>query len=52
MLNLDIDECSTKQHDCGENSKCVNTEPGYKCQCDSGYKKHKNGRKCEGIGFV
>ena len=45
---VDIDECSTNEHDCDKNAKCINTEPGYKCQCDSGFKEYNDGRKCEG----
>ena len=44
----DTDECNTQQHDCDENAKCINTEPGYKCQCKPGYKEYDDGRKCKG----
>ena len=45
----DLDECATKQHDCDENAKCINTKPGYKCLCKPGYKKYDNERNCKDI---
>ena len=47
----DIDECATGQYKCDANSRCVNTVPGYKCQCNPGYKLY-NGRECKGTDRV
>ena len=34
----DIDECSSRSlHHCGIGAKCINTQPGYKCECPAGY---------------
>ncbi|CAB3998123.1 partial [Paramuricea clavata] len=46
---LDIDECSTQKHDCDKNAKCINTEPGFKCQCIPGFKEYDNGRTCKDL---
>ena len=36
-MSLDIDECSTGDHNCTQNQWCVN-EPGtFNCECFSGY---------------
>ena len=35
---IDVDECTTKKHNCTENmSKCINTEGSFECECSSGY---------------
>lgn len=36
---IDINECITGEAKCGPNSTCINTSPGYKCDCVDGYKK-------------
>ena len=36
---IDINECTTGVANCSNNSRCVNTSPGYRCDCVSGYKK-------------
>ena len=43
---LDIDECSTGEHNCAENQQCVNKPGDYQCECVSGYEL-LNGN-CEG----
>ena len=48
---LDVDECADVDpvlHACGENSICVNTEPGYNCTCVDGYELQTDGRTCLG----
>jgi len=46
---LDLDECTTRLHDCHGEAKCINTdtERGFKCICPSGYTG--DGTHCEGI---
>ena len=48
LLFPDIDECLMQKHDCDKNAKCINTEPGFKCQCKPGFKEYDNGRTCKG----
>ena len=43
---LDIDECSTGEHNCTHNQQCVNNPGDYQCECVSGYEL-LNGN-CEG----
>ena len=43
----DIDECSTKTHQCHFSAKCQNHENGYSCECASGYVG--NGFHCHDI---
>ncbi|XP_023930912.1 uncharacterized protein LOC106172251 isoform X2 [Lingula anatina] len=33
----DLDECSTGIHRCGRNSRCINTQGGYRCMCGEGF---------------
>ena len=35
---VDVDECATNFYNCRSNSTCVNTEGGYNCQCQEGYR--------------
>ena len=44
----DLDECSTQKHDCDKHAKCMNTQPGFKCQCKPGFKEYDKGRTCKG----
>ena len=44
----DLDECSTQKHDCDKHANCINTQPGFKCQCKPGFKEYDNGRTCKG----
>lgn len=36
---VDIDEC--KNHDCGGEGVCTNTQGSFKCECDFGYEKNE-----------
>ena len=36
---VDIDECSTKQHDCSYIGECTNTEGSFTCACANKYIK-------------
>ena len=35
---LDIDECSTGDHNCTQNQQCVNRNGTFICECISGYR--------------
>ena len=43
---LDIDECSTGDHNCTQNQRCVNRNGTFICECVSGYRLLN--RICEG----
>ena len=46
LLFKDINECN-ELHPCDKFAECVNTEPGYRCDCMDGY--HSNGHdSCSG----
>ena len=47
---LDIDECSTGDHNCTQNQQCVNMPGTFICECVSGYEL-VNGI-CEGNQLV
>ena len=34
---VDIDECEADEWKCGRSGKCVNLEPGFKCECGNGF---------------
>jgi len=38
MIFADIDECLERKHGCTPHSTCNNTDGGYDCVCDSGYR--------------
>ena len=43
---LEIDECTSKIHNCDRNALCKNTEGSFSCTCKTGYKG--DGKKCRG----
>ena len=45
-FHLDIDECTSKIHNCDRNALCKNTEGSFTCTCKPGYKG--DGKKCNG----
>ena len=44
----DVDECSTGQHRCYYNQRCINTEGAYRCQCPKGFRTRGIGEPCRG----
>jgi len=38
---IDVDECSTGKANCGQT--CINTDGGYKCDCQAGYSVNNDG---------
>ena len=44
-LIADVDECSTGQANCAQT--CINTDGGYKCDCQAGYSVNNDGT-CSG----
>ena len=47
---LDIDECTTGDHNCKSNERCVNRLGRFTCKCISGFKSVNN--TCEGIKYI
>ena len=45
-FHLDIDECTSKIHNCDRNALCKNTEGSFTCTCKPGYKG--DGKMCNG----
>ena len=41
----DLDECSSRKHQCSPHGNCINTIGSYTCKCKSGYQG--DGLKCE-----
>ncbi|KAK6182886.1 hypothetical protein SNE40_010470 [Patella caerulea] len=52
QTKLKFDECTTGFHDCHEFAKCLNTDDGFECVCQQGYRGQgrwnvwSNGREC------
>ena len=47
---LDIDECTTGDHNCKFNERCVNRPGGFICKCAGGFRSMDN--TCEGIMYI
>ena len=47
---LDIDECTTGDHNCKSNERCVNKPGGFICKCAGGFRSMDN--TCEGIMYI
>ena len=47
-LISDINECAEQRHLCAPGGQCRNTEGGYMCVCNRGYKLDSTGQKCIG----
>ncbi|RWS20763.1 Fibulin-1-like protein [Leptotrombidium deliense] len=44
---VDVDECKIGLFDCTDEEQCVNTIPGYRCDCRPGYTRNRSNKKCE-----
>jgi hypothetical protein len=46
----DVDECSTSNGGCGEDSECINMDGSFICavMCKDGYRRSGDGQKCIG----
>jgi len=44
---MDIDECITRQDDCGEHFDCINELGSFRCECILNYHLHAVSEKCE-----
>jgi hypothetical protein len=47
----DIDECAMSLDDCDKNASCENKDPGYACECDSGYLGSGKDCACDLSGY-
>ena len=45
-LSLDVNECNTGAHNCTQ--KCTNTDGGFKCSCNKGYRLANDDVTCSG----
>ena len=45
-MQIDVDECTTNEHDCDLHEVCVNNVGGYTCQCKEGFERGNQGRSC------
>lgn len=43
-MHSDVDECSTGDHACQDHSTCEDTEGGYNCDCNEGFRRDGNQR--------
>ena len=46
---MDIDECSTGDAACFDNSFCKNTDGSYKCKCNDGFLLNDDGTACNDV---
>lgn len=51
LFHLDIDECSDQPGIC-QHGSCRNLAGTYICNCDSGYARSSDGKRCEGKNLV
>lgn len=50
VVCVDLDECSTEDHNCNPNADCVNTPGTYRCACKEGF--NGDGFSCSGTGNI
>lgn len=46
---VDVDECQSSQHRCGEGQLCHNLPGSYRCECQTGYQYDSFRRMCVGM---
>ena len=46
-MNIDIDECAERSHNCGSQSVCLNNEGGFACACRDGYVGNPPAVRCQ-----
>lgn len=46
---VDVDECQSVQHRCGEGQLCHNMPGSYRCECLTGYQYDSFRRMCIGV---
>lgn len=46
---LDVDECQSGLHRCGEGQLCHNLPGSYRCECQTGYQYDSFRRMCVGM---
>lgn len=46
---VDVDECQSGQHRCGEGQLCHNLPGSYRCECQTGYQYDSFRRMCVGM---
>lgn len=46
---LDVDECQSSLHRCGEDQLCNNLPGSYRCECQTGYQYDSLRRMCVGM---
>lgn len=49
FYNLDVDECQSNLHRCGEGQLCHNLPGSYRCECQTGYQYDSFRRMCVGM---
>ena len=48
LLFVDIDECTSSQNTHGCQQLCVNTEGGFRCDCNTGFQLNADNSTCSG----
>ena len=46
----DTNECSIYQYLC-ENGRCIDTEEGFRCECEDGFRYNEISKRCEGMAY-
>lgn len=49
MILIDVNECESSLHQCGEGQLCVNLPGSYRCECQAGYQYDSFRRMCTGV---
>lgn len=49
LCPVDVDECQSNLHHCGEGQLCHNLPGSYRCECQTGYQYDSFKRTCVGM---